>query len=185
MWPCLGQPASLSHFPRSRRMMSGSARLGLALLSAGQAQKEFFHNEALQTLDLLTAAAVEEGPRNSPPATPSLGTCYIVGNAPTGDWAGKSQCLAGFTSGGWRYVDPIDGMSAYVKATSAWANYRSGAWELGVLRGGSLVLDGVQVVGNRLAAIAGPSGGTNSDAESRAAINQVLAALRQHGLIDS
>src|SRR5260221_14705014 len=140
MWPCLGQPASLSHFPRSRRMMSGSARLGLALLSAGQAQKEFFHNEALQTLDLLTAAAVEEGPRNSPPATPSLGTCYIVGNAPTGDWAGKSQCLAGFTSGGCGYVDPVDRMRAHVRANLAWANYLSRARGVGVLLGGDLVL---------------------------------------------
>jgi hypothetical protein len=76
-------------------------------------------------------------------------------------------------------------MIAFVKSTGVWANYRSGAWELGVLRGGSLVLDGIQVVGSRLPAIAGPSGGTIVDSECRAAINQILAALRQHGLIDS
>jgi hypothetical protein len=165
--------------------MSGSARLGLNFLSAGQAQKEFYHNEALQTLDLLTAAAIEEGPRNSPPATPLVGECYIVGDAPTDDWAGRSHCLAGYTSGGWRYVDPIDGMSAYVKATSTWANYRAGSWEVGTLRGAGLVIGGTQVVGSRLAAIAGPSGGSIVDPESRAAIDQILAALRQHGLIES
>jgi hypothetical protein len=165
--------------------MSGSARLNLPFLSAGQAQKEFFHNEALQTLDLLVAAAVEEGPRSVPPASPSAGACYIVGASPSGSWVGKNDCIACFTSGGWRFIPATQGMMAFVKSAEVWAVYRSGAWELGVVRGGSLVLDGNQVVGSRLAAIAAPSGGTIVDAESRTAINQVLAALRQHGLIDS
>ena len=114
-----------------------------------------------------------------------MGACYLVGSSPTGEWAGKSKCLAGYTSGGWRLIQPLEGMSAYVKTTGTWANYRSGAWELGTLRGASLVLDGLQVVGSRLAAIAGPTGGTNVDAEARGSINQILAALREHGLIES
>jgi hypothetical protein len=114
-----------------------------------------------------------------------VGACYIVGGSPTGEWAGKSKCLAGYTSGGWRFISATDGMSAYVKTTGTWANYRSGAWGLGTVRGTSLVLDGLQVVGSRLAALAGPSGGTNVDAEARASINQILVALRQHGLIES
>jgi hypothetical protein len=76
-------------------------------------------------------------------------------------------------------------MSAYVKATSTWANYRAGSWDVGTLRGAGLVIGGTQVVGSRLAAIAGPSRGAIVDAESRAAIDQILAALRQHGLIES
>lgn len=114
-----------------------------------------------------------------------MGVCYLVGSSPTGEWEGKSKCLAGYTSGGWRLIPPLEGMSAYVKTTGTWANYRSGAWELGTLRGASLVLDGLQVVGSRLAAIAGPNGGTNIDAEARGSINQILGALRQHGLIES
>jgi hypothetical protein len=139
----------------------------------------------LQTLDLLAACAVEEAPRSTPPSSPDLGACYIVGASPTGAWAGKAQCLAGYTAGGWRLVSPLDGMSAYVKATDTWANYRAGSWELGVLRGANLVLGGVPVVGPRLAAIAAPAGGTNVDLEARLAINQILSALRQHGLIES
>jgi hypothetical protein len=150
-----------------------------------QAQKEFFHNEALQTLDLLVAAAVEEGPRSSPPTSAATGACYIVGSSPSGAWAGKNACLAGYTSGGWRFISPLEGMTAYVKATGTWANYHDGSWDLGSLRGASLVLGGVQVVGGRLGAIAGPSGGTTIDAESRTVINQMLAALRQHGLIEA
>ena len=83
------------------------------------------------------------------------------------------------------FARSLEGMSAFVKATGTWANYRSGAWELGTVRGVSLVLDGLQVVGSRLAAIAGPTSGTNVDAEARGSINQILAALRQHGLIES
>jgi hypothetical protein len=82
-------------------------------------------------------------------------------------------------------VPPLEGMSAYVKANGTWANYRSGAWELGTLRGTNVVLSGVQVVGSRLAAISAPVGGANVDVEARTAISQILASLRQHGLIDT
>jgi hypothetical protein len=128
---------------------------------------------------------VEEAPRSAPPASPSVGACYLVGAAPTGAWTGKDQYFAGYTSGGWRFLPPLEGMSAYVKAAGLWANYRNGTWELGALRGGTLVLGGVQVVGSRLAAIAAPAGGTNADPEARSSIIQILAALRQHGLIES
>ncbi|MFL6722254.1 MAG: DUF2793 domain-containing protein [Sphingomonas sp.] len=165
--------------------MSGTARLTLPFLSAGQAQKEFFHNEALQTLDLVVGAAVEEGPRAAPPTSPVVGDCYIVGSSPTGDWTGRAQCLAGYTSGGWRFVSPIEGLSAYVKASAAWANYRSGAWEIGTLRGSTVVIGGQQVVGGRRAAIGDPASGAVVDSQARTAIGQILAALRSHGLIDS
>jgi hypothetical protein len=165
--------------------MSASARLGLPLLSAGQAQKELVHNEALQAIEILVAAAVEEPPRAVPPAAPAVGATYIVAAAPNGDWTGKADSLACFTGGGWRFSAAQDGMTAYVRNTSLWAVFRGGAWEFGSVRGSSLVLGGEQVVGPRLAAIADPSGGTTVDGEGRAAITQILAALRQHGLIEA
>ena len=165
--------------------MSASARLNLPFLSAGQAQKEFYHNEALQTLDLLAAAAVEEATRSDPPPAPTVGSCYIIGSSPTGEWAGRTDSVAGYTSGGWRYIPPIEGMTAYVKSAGVWACYRSGVWELCAVRGNSVVLEGLQVLGSRLPAIAGPSGGATVDAESRATIDRILAALREHGLIES
>ena len=133
----------------------------------------------------MAAAAVEEAARSDPPPTPTVGSCYIIGSSPTGEWAGRTDCVAGYTSGGWRYIPPIEGMTAYVKSAAVWACYRSGAWELGGLRGTNVLVDGVQVVGSRLTAIAGPSGGAIVDAESRAAIDQILAVLREHGLIES
>jgi hypothetical protein len=125
--------------------MSATPRLGLPFLSAGQAQKEITHNEALQTLDMVVAGTVEEGPRNDAPASQLVGTAYIVGNSPTGAWAGKAQSIAGFTSGGWRFVVPAEGLSVYVKANATWANYRLADWEMGILRGSRLVVDGLQV----------------------------------------
>ena len=46
--------------------MSGTPRLDLPFLSAGQAQKEFTHNEALQTLDLIVAAGSRGGSARGP-----------------------------------------------------------------------------------------------------------------------
>jgi hypothetical protein len=165
--------------------MTATPRLALPFLSAGQAQKEFTHNEALSTLDAIVAAAAEEGPLDTPPASPALGACYIVGTAPTDAWAGYPNALAACTSGGWRFVAAFEGMSVYVRAAALWANFRAGAWEMGILRGSSVIIGGDQVVGARAAAIDDVSGGATVDAEARTAISQILAALRQHGLIET
>jgi hypothetical protein len=132
---------------------------------------------------MVVAAAVEEPPRASPPSSPAVGVSYIVSSAPTGAWAGKSQCLAGYTSGGWRFVTPFEGLTAFVRSTATWATYRAGTWEIGLLRGASVVIGGQQVIGSRAAAISSASGGTTIDVQARAVIDQILTALRQHGLI--
>ena len=146
-------------------------------------ERAWDHNEALQTLDAIVAANVEEPPRASPPASPAVGACYIIASGATGAWSGKQNSLACFTAGGWRFIAPIDGLFAYVRSTSVWAVYRSSAWELGALRGSALNIGGQQVVGVRGAAIAAPAGGTTIDVEGRMAIGQILSALRLHGLI--
>lgn len=46
-------------------------------------------------------------------------------------------------------------------------------------------LDGLKVVGSQGGAIAAPSGGTTIDLEARTAIGEILAAMREHGLIES
>ena len=164
--------------------MSSTPRLALPFLSVGQAQKEIFHNEALQTLDTAVAAAAIEAPRNDPPAAPGEGACYLVGTMPTGAWLGKAQCVAAFSGGGWRFVTPPEGMRVYVVADGVWATFREGAWEVGPVRGSSLILEGQQVVGERLPAISAPTGGINVDSEARDVLNQVLSAMRGHGLIE-
>ncbi len=134
-------------------------------------------------LDTIVAAAVEEGPRNDPPAAPVPGTCFIVGAAPTGAWSGQASALAAFSAAGWRFVPPVEGLQAWVKSTSTFAAYHAGAWELGALRASKLLVAGQQVVGARSGAVADVAGGATVDAEARAAIAAILLALRGHGLI--
>lgn len=101
--------------------MSATSRLAFPFISPGQAQKELYHNEALQLLDVLVAAAVEGLPTAAPPATPTIGLCYIVGGSSSGDWSGRAQQLAAYTSGGWRFIAPRDGMSALVRSSGGTA----------------------------------------------------------------
>ena len=133
---------------------------------------------------MLVAAAVEGPPADAPPAVPVVGNCHFVGAAPSGDWSGHAGKLAAFTSGGWRFLAPTDGMCAHVKSNGTTALYRDGAWEMGALRGSQLIIGGLQVVGSRSAAIPAPTGGTTVDLEARTAIGQILAALREHGLVE-
>ena len=150
---------------------------------AGQAQKELFHNEALQVLDCVAAAAVEEPPRNDPPVSAAEGATYIIGLAPTGAWSGKAGQIANMSAGGWRYVVATDGMSALIKTSGLRAEFRSGAWVIGTVIAERVEVGGVKVVGAQGAAIASPSGGSTVDSEARSAIALMLAAMRQHGLI--
>lgn len=165
--------------------MSSSPRLGLPFLSPGQAQKEFFHNEALQTLDSIVAGAAETLPANAPPASSPIGASYIVGDEPTDEWAGNPACVASWTSGGWRFTRPLEGMCLFVRSDDEWAVYRGGAWEVGILRGSSVNIAGKQVVGSRSAAIADPAGGAVIDSEARTTLEAMLSAMRQHGLIET
>ena len=165
--------------------MAATPRLALPFLSVGQAQKEFTHNESLQALDVLVAGAIEEPPRTAPPDLPVVGACYVIGPNPTGAWAAMPACIAAWTTGGWRFISPLEGMSLYERSSGTWATFRDGVWELGMVRGGSLVVNDKQVVGSRAAAIDSPAGGNVIDSEARAALSAVLDALRQHGLIDS
>lgn len=111
------------------------------------------------------------------------GNCYLVAASATGAWAGHEGKLAAFTSGGWRFVAPVEGLSVFVRSSAVEACYRAGAWEIGQVRGDRLLIGGQQVVSSQAAAIAAPGGGLTTDAEARAAIAQILTALRQHGLI--
>lgn len=158
-------------------------RLKLPLLQPGQAQKEIFHNEALALLDLAVQPAVTAFGIDVPPVAPLAGQSWIVGTAPTGAWAGRARALAGWTAGGWRFVDPVEGMTAWIPQSRGVARFSGGAWALGAIEGSTLVLDNAVVVRAQRAAIADVSGGQTIDAEARAVIAAILAALRGHGLI--
>lgn len=164
-------------------MGEATDRLGLPLLAAGQAQKEVTHNEALIAIDALLHGAVETHGLDTPPGSPAIGQCWIVGSSPDGDWTGKAGAVAAWTSGGWRFVVPHAGMTLWDRTNGYFMRHDGSAWTAGDLRGNSLKIWGVQVVGPRLSAIAGPSGGAVVDNVARDTIDAILNALRVHGLI--
>ncbi|MXP40058.1 DUF2793 domain-containing protein [Altererythrobacter soli] len=141
---------------------SATPRFSLPLLFAGQAQKEFSVNEAHALCDALLHAACE-GEATAPPAEPADGETWIVGSGATGDWAGEDGRIAARQSGNWLFVEPLDGMRLFDRATGQVLLYRGG-WQ-------------------RPAAPAAPSGGVVTDAEARAAIAELISALQDAGVL--
>jgi hypothetical protein len=123
---------------------------------AGQAQKEFFVNEALTRVDSLLHPTVL-GEAQAAPADPTDGDCWIVGDNPEGEWAGQAQNLACRQAGTWLFVAPSQGMRAFDAAAGQFAIF-DGAW-------------------HRAGPVTGPSGGDTADLEARAAIAELIAAL--------
>lgn len=163
--------------------MDNSPRFALPFLAPGQAQKEFFHNEALQRVDFLLCPVVEEQPRAVPPASPVVGQAYIVDSGATGPWAGHDGEIAGFGEGGWRFIAPVEGMSVIDRSSGEQLLRRGASWEAGVMRAREVRVNAQKVVGARQAAIATPGGGSTIDGEARSAIAAILATMRDHGLI--
>lgn len=70
-----------------------------------------------------------EGVRNTPLApAPTYGTSFIIGTAPTGEWAGRINEVARWEGAGWEYIVPTEGDMVYNRSDSALWSYRSGLW---------------------------------------------------------
>ncbi|WP_213982473.1 DUF2793 domain-containing protein [Sphingomonas sp. dw_22] len=146
--------------------------------------KPLVHFYATARLDIAVQGAAVAAGANMPPADPVTGGNWILGAAPEGAWAGHAGEVAGWTEGGWRFLAPFEGMRLWVVADQAFALFSEGEWVVGRSYG-RLIVEGRQVVGPRVSAIAEPAGGTTVDTEARAAIMAVLEALREHGLVDT
>lgn len=141
---------------------SVTERLGLPLLYAGQAQKEFFVNESLSLVDALISCAVE-GTANTPPPAPGEGDLWLVGSTPTGGWSEQDGKLALYDAGSWRFVPPNRGLRVFDRS-------------LGCVR----LYDETWVTPTAPSAI---SGGTIVDAEARSRIDDLIATLIANGLL--
>lgn len=162
--------------------MTGTARHGLPLLSAGQAQKEVTHNEALLKIDRLLQVAVETRALSAPPAVPLQHALYVVGPAPDGDWAGHAGRFASHDGFGWTFTDPIRGCLAWIVDEGCFAVFDS-IWSDGDWPAAGLLIAGRRMLGLPPAAVAAPSGGTIVDSEARECFSILLVALRDQGLI--
>ena len=164
--------------------MDATERLVLPLLAAGQAQKELWHNEALNLIDLLIGGTIE-GAASTPPATPVEGSFYLVSAGATGAWTGRDGTLAAHGPSGWRFVAPVTGTRLIERATGLEWRFDGAGHQVGVAMAAELRVGGAKVVGARAGAIAAPTGGTSIDLEARACLSALLNALRGHGLIET
>jgi hypothetical protein len=139
---------------------SASPRFGLPLLFAGQTQKEVWVNEALARTDALLHCAVE-GEASAPPADPVDGENWIVSPDATGVWTGYEGCIACRQGGNWLFATPCDGMRILNRSTGQEFRFL-GEWKI----------PAVPVE---------PTGGSVVDAEARAALGELIAALRVSG----
>lgn len=135
---------------------STSPRFGLPMLFVGQAQKEFFVNEAHALLDALLHGAIE-GVANAPPASPAEGCSWLVDSAPSGEWDGQAGRIASRQGGNWLFTTPCDGMRLLNRESGQDMRYSAG-WQAP-------------------ARPAEPSGGATIDREARVAISQLISAL--------
>jgi hypothetical protein len=94
--------------------MSDTARLGLPLLAAAQAQKHVTVNAALTRLDALTAHAALTRGLTAPPPDAAEGDLHMVGAGAAGDWAGMDGRLAFFDAGGWSFGDAGAGRRLWI-----------------------------------------------------------------------
>lgn len=141
---------------------AATPRFALPLLFAGQAQKEFFVNEAHGLIDTLMHPAVE-GASNIPPIAPAEGDAWLVAATAQDEWIGRENCLAVYIGTHWLFVPPQTGMQLFRKDLGQIAIF-NGLWEL--------ASEPVE-----------PSGGVTIDAESRAAISGLIGVLRTVGIL--
>ncbi|HEY0958913.1 MAG TPA: DUF2793 domain-containing protein [Novosphingobium sp.] len=141
---------------------STTPRFGLPLLFAGQSQKEAFVNEAHALADALLHCAIE-GRSPSPPGSPADGENWLVTPLADGAWSGREACIACRQAGGWLFVEPRDGLRLLDRSTGQEWRY-FGEWRAAEIP-------------------AEPLGGLVVDAEARAAIQDIIAALKLAGIL--
>ncbi|GLR47443.1 phage major capsid protein [Sphingomonas astaxanthinifaciens] len=158
-------------------------RAETSILRDPYSKKPYVYFYATAVLDALVQSACVSGPNNTPPSSPADGDLFICGSAPTGSWSGRTNMLALFTAAGWRFIAPSDGCRVLDRASGMEWRFAAGQWVSGVIAVSQVRIGGKQVLGSQGAAIAAPTGGALVDAEGRAALGQILSALRAHGLI--
>ncbi len=88
--------------------MTTSAILGIPYIASQQSQPDVTHNEAVSLLQIILAGGAITIGDNTPPVSPVEGDTYVVGDTPTGDWAGRANAIAGFFLNQWLFVPGND-----------------------------------------------------------------------------
>lgn len=110
-------------------MPNTTGRLLLPYILQSQSQKEVTHNDALNILDVLIQAVVQDVGLNTPPGSPTVGQCWVVGSSPTGAWVGKaSQIAQAVDGGGWFFVAPFKRLKLWNETTDEYVMFDGTNW---------------------------------------------------------
>jgi hypothetical protein len=131
-------------------------------MHAGQAQKEFYVNQALTILDALAQQAIVAS-LPQPPAGAGEGSCYRITAPASGEWSGHIDHVAIRIADSWHFVAPSQGMLMFDRAAGVWLCFHS-SWQ-------------------SAPALSAPNGGVVIDVEARALLAQLVAGLRSIGLV--
>ena len=88
--------------------MTTSAILGIPYISGQQAQPDVTHNQAISLLQIMHAGGAITVGENTPPGSPDEGDVYVVGETPTGVWAGHENAIVGFFLSQWLFIPGND-----------------------------------------------------------------------------
>lgn len=142
-----------------------TGRHQLPLLAVSQAQKEVTHNEALVLIDALLHMVVEDALSIPPLLTDDdIGRCWLITGTPSGPWQSKSDQIAVWIGGSWRFVIPQEGMWVRNISANTYSVHVGGQWIVAP-------------------ATPNPTGGNVVDVEARLAIGAILHYFRLIGIM--
>jgi len=113
--------------------MDETARIGLPLVQAAQAQKHVTVNEAFARLDALWPLVIAGRDLTEPPEAVAEGTVYAVPEGAGGDWAGQAGRLALALGGGWAFASPARGWTAWLADEGRVAIHDGSGWRAGAV----------------------------------------------------
>lgn len=104
-------------------------RLGAPELAASQAVPETTVNEIARYLEQ-GAMHFKFKDRNlaAPPGAPADGDCYLVAAGGSGAWAGHDGDIAFRLGSAWAFIEPVEGMAAWIDDENAFVIFDGAAW---------------------------------------------------------
>ena len=140
---------------------SATNTFAFPLLFSGQAQKEFFVNQSLVSIDALLQRAVV-GSIPSPPMEASDGDCYRITAGATDEWTAQEDKIALRVGGAWQFIEAPEGWTVFDRSAGVFLHYNT-QWQ-------SAEEPSI------------PAGGTTIDVEVRAALADLIQTLRNLGI---
>ena len=118
-------------------------------------------NEAFARIDGLLHCSVE-GERGDPPASPLDGEAWLVATGATGEWAGKDAMIAIRQADNWLFIAGREGLRVFDRSNRHERLFTT-AWQSPTVP-------------------LAPIGGSVIDVEARAALSDLISALRVSGV---